>query len=153
MKDIASYIAQNRFGLGATHDGADIGADPRGWVKAQITGRRPAQLSGFRASADILAEIQVARAEGRDAQRAASRNAYRSDFATETLARAQLMVDTPAPFAERMVLFWSNHFTVANTKPLIGPMIPAYEREAIRPHIFGRFADMLKAAIRHPGML
>ena len=54
---------------------------------------------------------------------------------------------------ERMVAFWSNHFTVSSAKRIVGPAIPAYEREAIRPFVFGRFADMLKAVVRHPAML
>ncbi len=62
------------------------------------------------------------------------------------------MIRTDLPFAERMVLFWSNHFTVSKTKWITGPVIPAYEREVIRPHIFGSFSDMLKAAIKHPAM-
>ena len=52
-----------------------------------------------------------------------------------------------------MALFWSNHFTVSRTRAIVGPAIPAYEREAIRPYVFGRFADMLKAVCRHPCML
>ncbi len=56
-------------------------------------------------------------------------------------------------FAERMVLFWSNHFTVSRTKAIVGPALPAYEREAIRPHIFGRFEDMLIAVASHVGMV
>ena len=63
------------------------------------------------------------------------------------------MVAADAPFAERMVLFWSNHFTVSRTKAIVGPILPAYEREAIRPHVFGRFEDMLAAVVSHPAML
>src|SRR5205085_6084118 len=35
----------------------------------------------------------------------------------------------------------------------IQSMSGAYEREAIRPHVLGRFADMLQAAESHPAML
>ena len=52
-----------------------------------------------------------------------------------------------------MVLFWSNHFTVARSKAIIGPTLGAYEREAIRPHVFGRFEDLLLAVVGHPSML
>jgi len=50
-------------------------------------------------------------------------------------------------------MFWSNHFTVSLTRNIIGPAIPAYENEAIRPHIFGRFEDMLLGTAQHPCML
>lgn len=51
-------------------------------------------------------------------------------------------------------MFWSNHFCIGATKSNMSRiMAGAYEREAIRPHIFGRFEDMLIAAESHPAML
>jgi len=54
-------------------------------------------------------------------------------------------------FAERLVWFWSNHFCISADK--IRSMSGAYEREAIRPHVLGRFAELLLAAESHPAML
>jgi uncharacterized protein (DUF1800 family) len=54
-------------------------------------------------------------------------------------------------FVERLVWFWSNHFCVSADK--IRSMSGAYEREAIRPHVLGRFADLLLAVEGHPAML
>jgi uncharacterized protein (DUF1800 family) len=54
-------------------------------------------------------------------------------------------------FAERLVWFWSNHFCVSAYK--VPNMAGGYEREAIRPHILGRFGDMLLAVESHPAML
>src|SRR5580704_14109483 len=54
-------------------------------------------------------------------------------------------------FVERLVWFWSNHFCVSADK--ISAMAGAYEREAIRPHVLGRFADLLQAVESHPAML
>jgi uncharacterized protein (DUF1800 family) len=48
-------------------------------------------------------------------------------------------------------LFWSNHFCVSADKDVA--MVGAYEREAIRPHVLGRFADLLQAVESHPAML
>jgi uncharacterized protein (DUF1800 family) len=57
-------------------------------------------------------------------------------------------------FAERMVLFWSNHFAVSAAKgPTVRVIAGAFEREAIRPHVFGRFSDLLLAVETHPAML
>ncbi|MCL9998712.1 MAG: DUF1800 domain-containing protein [Erythrobacter sp.] len=68
-------------------------------------------------------------------------------------ARTQLAVSSPAPMIERLVHFWSNHFSVSvgkvGTQFEVGP----HEFTAIRPHVLGRFADMLKAAVLHPAML
>jgi uncharacterized protein (DUF1800 family) len=54
-------------------------------------------------------------------------------------------------FVERLVWFWSNHFCVS--ADTVANMAPGYEREAIRTHVLGRFADMLQAAESHPAML
>ena len=47
--------------------------------------------------------------------------------------------------------FWSNHFCISADK--IVEMAGPFEREAIRPHVLGRFADLLLAVESHPGML
>ncbi|NEI71945.1 DUF1800 family protein [Rhizobium lusitanum] len=57
-------------------------------------------------------------------------------------------------FGERLAMFWANHFAVAVSKSEeVHIAAGAFEREAIRPHIFGRFADMLLAVETHPAML
>jgi uncharacterized protein (DUF1800 family) len=69
------------------------------------------------------------------------------------LARAQLGATTPAGFRERWALFWANHFTVSAAKPRVAVLAGPFEREAIRPRVFGRFEDLLLASTTHPGML
>ncbi len=51
-------------------------------------------------------------------------------------------------FAERLTWFWSNHFCVSAQR--VPNMAGGYEREAIRPHILGRYVDMLLAVEGHP---
>src|ERR1051325_2938640 len=54
-------------------------------------------------------------------------------------------------FVERLVWFWSNHLCVSS---IFVPFVAGgYEREAIRPHVLGRFEDMLNASASHPAML
>ncbi|MDE2405248.1 MAG: DUF1800 domain-containing protein [Sphingomonadales bacterium] len=68
-------------------------------------------------------------------------------------ARVASALTTPAPFAERLVHFWANHFAISIDKlPVIG-LGGLLEVEAIRPHLTGRFADMLLAVEQHPAML
>ncbi len=155
MQDIATFQALHRFGLGpAPGDATTIGDDPRGWVRQQIEPQRiPAALRNFESSADILSAIHSAGAQGAQEVQRATRRAMRAAYAGEVVSRTREMIVSRRPFAERMLLFWSNHFTVSSAKAIIGPSIPAYEREAIRPHVFGRFADMLKTVVRHPVML
>lgn len=78
---------------------------------------------------------------------------YRT-YRDEAKARIELALLPDGGFGERLVQFWSNHFCIAATKSnMTRIMAGAYEREAIRPHVFGRFADMLVAAESHPAML
>jgi uncharacterized protein (DUF1800 family) len=87
-------------------------------------------------------------------QRAAELNIIQKTFRTEALARLQRAVITDGGFAERLVVFWSNHFCISAGKGGLAQMwAGSFEREAIRPHVLGRFADMLKAVEQHPAML
>jgi uncharacterized protein (DUF1800 family) len=69
----------------------------------------------------------------------------------EAAARIDSAVSADIGFVERLVWFWSNHFCISADK--IVAMAGPYEREAIRPHVLGRFADILAAAESHPAML
>lgn len=82
-----------------------------------------------------------------------SRRELVQDTAREFLARTQLAATTKAGFAERWALFWANAFTVSSTKFQTAVFMGQYEREAIRPHVFGRFEDLVVAAETHPAML
>jgi uncharacterized protein (DUF1800 family) len=78
---------------------------------------------------------------------------YRT-YRDEVKARVDLALAAETGFGERLVMFWSNHFCIGATKSnMCRIMAGAYEREAIRPHVFGRFEDMLIAAESHPAML
>jgi uncharacterized protein (DUF1800 family) len=54
---------------------------------------------------------------------------------------------------EVLVDFWLNHFNVFNGKAQDRVLLTSYERDAIRPHVLGRFKDLLLATARHPAML
>ena len=72
-------------------------------------------------------------------------------YLEEAKARIDAALAAELGFAERLVWFWSNHFCVSADK--VRPLAGAYEREAIRTHALGRFADMLLAVESHPAML
>ena len=71
-------------------------------------------------------------------------------FRNEAKARFDAAINAEFGLVERLVWFWSNHFCV-NADATV--MAGGYEREAIRPHVLGRFEDMLLAAESHPAML
>jgi uncharacterized protein (DUF1800 family) len=77
----------------------------------------------------------------------------REAFVEEAAARFRHASATDAAFLERLVMFWSNHFCVSANKGAVRGIAGAYEREAIRPHVLGRFVDMLLAVEKHPAML
>jgi uncharacterized protein (DUF1800 family) len=74
-------------------------------------------------------------------------------YRQEAQARIDAALNAEIGFVERLTWFWSNYFCVSVAKRAVLPLAGAYEREAIRPHVLGRFEDMLFAAENHPAML
>ena len=62
-------------------------------------------------------------------------------------------LNSPRQLEEVLVDFWFNHFNVFQGKGLVRVLTESYEREAIRPHVLGRFRTMLGATAKHPAML
>lgn len=174
-------IARNRFGLGARQADPPK-ADPRGWLLGQFASYepRPAVIAATPGSAimarqfrEYLAQIRpflaanglaagdMAAAPLSDADsktqeqaiRAALRREYRDSYGGQARARIASALTTETPFAERLVHFWANHFAVSADKLQTIGLAGTLEFEAIRPHIGGRFIDMLLAVERHPAML
>lgn len=79
--------------------------------------------------------------------------AFGPGYTTAVRARIAAGETSDRPFFERLVRFWGNHFTVSAAKPSVIVLAPVFERDAIRPHVCGNFADMLLASCRHPAML
>jgi uncharacterized protein (DUF1800 family) len=157
-------IAVHRFGLGARPgEVAKASENPRAWLLSQIApAPQPSPLDGkpFSDAATLLKNINDYR---RDIQSAKSANnadaiktfqkSQRDILIGEMQARFNLGFTTDKPFAERLVWFWNNHFTISANNPAIASLAGAYEREAIRPHIAGKFEDMLFAVSTHPAMM
>ncbi len=73
-----------------------------------------------------------------------------SDLSEGKLLRA---IYSTHQLQELLVDFWFNHFNVFLNKGADRYMAPTYEREAIRPHVFGKFHDLLLATAKSPAML
>ncbi|WP_445191837.1 DUF1800 domain-containing protein [Sphingomonas sp. Tas61C01] len=162
-------IALNRFGLGARPDDA-VPGDPQRWLVDQFThfDVRPA---GFAALDDAGTAVKgyreqqqanrgITNREGATNANAAlkvERQDFRQDvqalYRAEVQARTDSALATEAPFVERMVHFWSNHFCVSIDNPRVTAFAGAFERDAIRPHVLGSFTDLTLAVERHPAML
>lgn len=75
-------------------------------------------------------------------------------YRAEAKARFDKALNAGPGFVERLVAFWSNHFCVSVAKgQIVRACAGAFEREAIRPFVLGRFSDMLLAVEHHPAML
>ena len=177
----AAALALHRFGLGPRAGSiAAIASDPRGALLAELDqpgiGQiiNPELLSAAKASAAAFNFRQERQArliaqrkdeEERKASGMAMDGMERPDaaplpaaeavpqqiFQREVKARFDAAFAPQIGFVERLVWFWSNHFCVS--ADITVSTTGAYEREAIRPHVIGRFADMLLASAGHPAML
>ncbi len=54
---------------------------------------------------------------------------------------------------EQLTWFWLNHFNVYARKGQIAALVGDYEENAIRPHVLGKFRDLLTATAFHPAMI
>jgi uncharacterized protein (DUF1800 family) len=179
----AAALALHRFGFGPGAGSIDaIANDSRGAMLADLersgAGRVAADLptssAAERAVFDFRAQRQAEQKLASRAQKAAEAAGEAMPVAAkapmldagmrpqqpplpqqiiqnEAKARFDAAANANIGFVERLVWFWSNHFCVSADK--VPAMAGAYEREAIRPHVLGRFADMLQAVESHPAML
>jgi uncharacterized protein (DUF1800 family) len=158
----ATHRALNGFGLGARAGETRVGSEPRAWLRAQVQGGAPVLPAPVEASPAAIAEAlhafrAVGQAAGQQEQQQARQQARRrlvQIAAAESHAALAQRVTSDRPFIERLVAFWSNHLCVSTgAKVLVAPLAGSYERDAIRPHVLGRFEDMVLASARHPAML
>lgn len=148
--------ALNRFGLGARP--GELGQiDPKGWLRAQVQPTAAINPDKSLLTTEAMIDaLAAARNTGGMAQdrRQAMRKQGREMAGREVLSALRHAATTQTPFAERLARFWSNHFAISmQGEPLVSHLAGAYEREAIRPHVFGRFEDMTLASAMHPAML
>jgi uncharacterized protein (DUF1800 family) len=170
QNSLAAAIAANRFGLGARPgELAAVERDPQGWLRKQLEGRPPVLAGeGLKPSADTLKKALELRKDLAEARRQKQRGGedaakvaaglklpslYRPVYIDEAHARLSHAVGTDRPFLERLTQFWTNHFAVSVDKIVVLGLAGAMEREAIRPHVLGHFADLLLAVEQHPAMI
>ena len=162
-------IALNRFGLGARPDDAPP-SDPKRWLTDQFD-RFEVRPDGYVMLPDAGQVVESYRDQLQAIRRQARQDgdkpdkdqlkAMRKDFGKQArqlyqagiAARTDSALATGAPFVERLVHFWSNHFCISVDNPQLLAFAPSFERDAIRPHVLGKFKDMLFAVEQHPAML
>lgn len=165
---VETAIAMNRFGLGAMPD-AQARTNPKKWLFDQFEDfdPRPSPIAALPPRSELVLALKDLRTEKRERKAAGKeagadaaerefdsyRKAVRNQYVAAVDARLQVALGSQQDFAERLVHFWANHFAISIDKIVTVGLAGNFEFEAIRPNISGRFADLLKAATRHPAML
>lgn len=150
-------IANIRFGYGFSPGGPTIsGASD---VLDQVTSTGGArQVLGLHGRRDLLESYRMQAKRMREGSGDASKveaardklsDLILSDFREDLI----LQMTSPRGFEERLVSFWADHFTVAAQGRRMALLRGLYLHEAIRPHLAGRFEDMLITVTLHPAML
>jgi uncharacterized protein (DUF1800 family) len=106
--------------------------------------------AGERAMVDTMSDMKGGQRKGDARARGRSPQAMLAELASAKLERAAL---SDRQLEEVMTDFWFNHFNVFFQKGADKYLVSDYERSAIRPHVFGKFEDMLVATAQHPAML
>ena len=137
-----------RFGLGRRVSEA-LPGDPIAWLLGQLRDDDRPRIDPPPTTATGLAALQEDRANKPEPGKSRARALFNPQAAGE-LAHA---LTTTTPFRERLVWFWTNHFTISLRRAECTAVACAFIEEAIRPHVTGPFSAMLLAVMRHPAML
>ncbi len=124
-------------------------------LPADLTQRLAQLETQSESTGETLGKFLEGRAQAKDED--ADKSAFRLQTAhmLEQTAQARLVraIDSPRQLEEVMVEFWFNHFNVYAAKGLDRALVSSYERDAIRPNVFGNFRTLLGAVAKHPAML
>ena len=118
------------------------------FIPAQMAQRRAKQQAATQPS-DTATDKRDARTPQQMQVMQAQRQVF-TDLSQQKILRA---VYSERQLNEVLVDFWFNHFNVFAGKGLTRNYLTEYERDAVRPHIFGKFRDLLAATAKSPAML
>ncbi len=179
---IEAAIAANRFGIGARGD-ENIPGNPKSWLLDQLGRyeEKPAPIAALPDRASIARDFMQYTMERREERQAKKnvmpepeavpspdsepmkkkkggianpeRKVIRNHYNDAVEARLNTALSSNTGFAERLVHFWSNHFAISAEKLPVVALAGNYEFDAIRPHVMGKFSDLLYATSHHPAML
>lgn len=157
---IQESIAAFRFGYGLRPDEAS--SPPEAMLAGVSRGAReaagrPSTLAEREAAFTRILQARRERDKpGMEETLAEARQAVHAQLAADRSARIASAVLSPDGFYERLVWFWTDHFTVstaAGNDMRLASITPAFEVDVIRPHVAGSFAALLRAAVKHPAMM
>jgi len=147
--DAQTAQAMIRFGLGRRGT-EPLPADPVAWLVGQV---ESADTAAFDPKLPNTADGLTIAREQFKLSLPPGASLVQPLFQQDVRAQTEQLLTTAAPFRERLVWFWANHFTVSTRQNATRAVIGPYVREAIRPNVTGSFFGMLLAVMRHPAML
>lgn len=163
-----AFVAGNRYGLGLRPDElTKVASAPLGWLQAQlqdIATIPPLLAQAGTTTHNLVAALEARRLQQQLQARGTSASAQEKELLADDRLQQVLhprwrmahAIGTDRPFAERLVRFWSNHFSITRgdgIKSVLRRIALPYENEAIRARLDGSFANLLLAVVRHPAML
>ncbi|HEY8132227.1 MAG TPA: DUF1800 domain-containing protein [Thermoanaerobaculia bacterium] len=122
-------------------------------VEARLENRPTLQMTNTDIMREFYAPIVQARRERESDQMKDAQKKSREvveDLVSQRIIRA---AESDRQLNEVMVDFWFNHFNVFVGKGIDRFMLTSYERDTIRPRVWGRFEDLLMATAKSPAML
>ena len=153
LQDTA-VLAANRFGYGVRPGEVELlASDIDLWLEQQLRAfPLPPQLTTLQPSSVLTTELLQALGRSREdffTWRIRARRLFRHEMERHYYTTATSEI----PFQEKLVRFWFNFFAPTRRHPAAAHLLGSLEREAIRPHVTGRFSDMLRAVVRHPAVI
>ena len=128
-----------------------------GDAQAQIAAMEISRKNLVQINDEIREMRQAAQTEKGTPDYDAAQKAYQqklNNLAREAATRALLRdLYSQNQLKEQLTWFWRNHFNVSQNKDDIRALVGDYEENAIRPHVLGKFRDLLIATLLHPAML
>ncbi|MGV6812747.1 MAG: DUF1800 domain-containing protein [Brevirhabdus sp.] len=156
-----STISAMRFGTGlsprftAPDTSAALLDSLRGPDEAAVSFPMSSFAKRMKDGSAFLKLKQAARRKEDGAERAfkAHRKQMRIQILGDRVAALSRAAFARDSFRERLTMFWADHFTTVARGPQFTGIVTTYVNEAIRPHVTGRFADLVRSAVLHPVML
>ncbi|MEM9475060.1 MAG: DUF1800 domain-containing protein [Pseudomonadota bacterium] len=150
-------VSAIRFGYGP--GGRDVPRDAAGHLARLRRGDRMARryptpdLDAAMAAGQAYRTARDATRGGNERADRQARNAIIEMYGSALVGGFARIAETDDPLRERLTWFWADHFTAVPRNLVMRATVPDYIDTAIRPHVTGRFSDMLIAAVTHPLML
>ncbi len=155
---VSDTLLAHRFGYGLRG-----GRPMKRLPETQLAGRDPAvkafPMASTQNALDRIAErrdeVRELKNGSKAAQSAGRKFAKASDQWLFVAARTDLAraVEAEDSFRERLVRFWTDHFSVTPTNAINRMLVGTLSEDAVRPNIAAPFGQMLRAAVLHPAMV